>query len=117
MTPRDDLIARLLSHRLRRASTNGKARSLGLERGLLAGVRNVEFDVRVTRDGYPIAYHDPLFKADDGTWCFVDDWDLAALRHQQAMRHLATLEEMCDCFATFAQPACALPCRRQGRRS
>lgn len=103
MTPRDDLIARLLSHRLR-GFDQWESTRLGLERGLLAGVRNVEFDVRVTRDGYPIAYHDPLFKADDGTWCFVDDWDLAALRHQQAMRHLATLEEMCDCFATFRSP-------------
>jgi Glycerophosphoryl diester phosphodiesterase family len=103
MTPRDDPLARLLSHRLR-GFDQWESTRLGLERALLTGVRNVEFDVRVTRDGHPIAYHDPFFKADDGAWCFVDDWDLAALRSQQAMRHLATLEEMCDCFATFRSP-------------
>jgi len=101
--PHDDLNRRLLSHRLRGFDQCESTR-LGLEHGLQAGVRNVEFDVRVTRDGCPIAYHDPFFKADDGRWCYVDDWDLAALRKQQALRQLATLEEMCACFATFRPP-------------
>jgi Glycerophosphoryl diester phosphodiesterase family len=103
MTPADGLIGRLLSHRLR-GFDRWESTRLGLERGLVTGVRHVEFDVRVTRDGCPVAYHDPFFKADDGTWCYVDEWDLTALRAQQALGQLATLEEMCACFAAFRSP-------------
>jgi len=107
MTPREILNERLLSHRLRGFDERESTR-LGLERALLSGVRNVELDVRVSRDGCPVAYHDPFFKADDGTWCYVDDWDLAALRRQQALRQLATLEEMCACFARLRAPDAVL---------
>jgi hypothetical protein len=100
MTPADGLLDHLLSHRLR-GFDRWESTRLGLERGLVTGVRHVEFDVRVTRDGCPVAYHDPFFKADDGKWCNIDEWDLAALRAQQALGHLATLEEMCACFAAF----------------
>ena len=103
MTPREILNERLLSHRLRGFDGQESTR-LGLERALLAGVRNVEFDVGVSRDGCPVAYHDPFFRADDGTWRYVDDWDLAALRKQRALRQLATLEEMCACFARLRVP-------------
>lgn len=92
-----DTAGRLLSHRLRGFDQRDSTR-LGLERALVAGVRQVEFDVRFTRDGHPVAYHDPLFKADDGTWHYLDEWDLAALRAQRAFSHLATLDEMCACF-------------------
>ena len=98
-----DNIGRLLSHRLRGFDLWDSTR-LGLERALIAGVRQVEFDVRFTRDGHPVAYHDPLFKADDGTWHYLDEWDLAPLRAQQAFSHLATLEEMCACFEALRTP-------------
>ncbi len=107
MTPTDARIDRLLSHRLR-GFDRWESTRLGLERGLMAGVRHAEFDVRVTRDGHPIAFHDPFFKADDGTWNYVDEWDLEALRAQQALSHLATLEEMCACFAAFRSPDAVL---------
>jgi glycerophosphoryl diester phosphodiesterase len=102
-----DNIGRLLSHRLRGFDLWDSTR-LGLERALIAGVRHAEFDVRFTRDGHPVAYHDPLFKADDGKWHYLDEWDLAPLRAQQAISHLATLEEMCACFATFRSPKALL---------
>jgi Glycerophosphoryl diester phosphodiesterase family len=103
MTPPDDLMDRLLSHRLRGFDRWDSTR-LGLENGLVTGVRHVEFDVRITRDGYLVVYHDPFFKADNGTWCFIEDWDFSALRAQQALGQLATLEEMCACFAAFRSP-------------
>jgi hypothetical protein len=102
-----DIIGRLLSHRLRGFDLWESTR-LGLERALIAGVRHAEFDVRFTRDGHPVAYHDPLFKADDGSWHYLDEWDLAALRAQDAFSQLATLEEMCTCFATFRSPEALL---------
>lgn len=107
MTPTDGLIGRLLSHRLR-GFDRWESTRLGLERGLIAGVRHAEFDIRFTRDGHPVAYHDPFFKADDGTWNYVDEWDLAMLRTQQALAQLATLEDMCACFAAFRSPPALL---------
>src|SRR5579864_4824918 len=103
MTPPEGLIGRLLSHRLRGFDRWDSTR-LGLEHGLVAGVQHVEFDVRISRDGSLVVHHDPFFKADDGTWCLIRDWDLAALRAQQALGRLATLEEMCACFAAFRSP-------------
>src|SRR6187402_2627002 len=96
--PADGLKKRLLSHRLR-GFDDRESTCSGLERALAAGVRHVEFDVRVTRDGQLVACHDSFFKADDGSWQYVDAWDLAALRAQRAMRGLATVDEMCACFA------------------
>ena len=98
--PETDKVGRLLSHRLR-GFDEWDSTQLGLQRALEAGVRNAEFDVRFTRDGQAVAYHDPLFRANDGAWHFVDEWELAALRTQAAFPHLATLEEMCACFAEF----------------
>jgi Glycerophosphoryl diester phosphodiesterase family len=103
MRSHDSLIDHLLSHRLR-GFDDVESTRLGLERGLKAGVRNVEFDVRVTRDGCPIAYHDPFFLADDGNWSFVDQWDFAALRSQRSLARIATLEDMCRCFSDFQSP-------------
>jgi hypothetical protein len=105
--PADGLKDRLLSHRLRGFDVRDSTCN-GLERALAAGVHHVEFDVRVTGDGHPIAYHDPFFKADDGTWQYIDAWDLAALRAQQVMKGLATLDEMCVCFAAHRGPDCWL---------
>jgi len=99
----DSLQQHLLSHRLRGFDTR-ESTVLGLKNGLLAGACNAEFDVRMTRDGHPIAFHDPFFKADDGTWRYVDESDLAALRRQSALPSLATLEEMCGCFAEYRTP-------------
>jgi len=103
----DNSVGRLLSHRLR-GFDRWDSTCLGLERALIAGVRQTEFDVRFTRDGHPVAYHDPLFKADDGSWHYVDEWDLEALRAQAAFSQLATLEEMCACFANFRSPQARL---------
>ncbi len=101
MTPIDvDKVGRLLSHRLR-GFDEWDSTQLGLQRALRAGVRNAEFDVRFTRDGQAVAYHNPLFRANDGAWHFVEEWELAALRTQAAFPHLATLEEMCACFAEY----------------
>jgi glycerophosphoryl diester phosphodiesterase family protein len=94
----DGLITKLLSHRLRGFDDFDSTRS-GLERGLAAGARHVEFDVRFTADDHLIAYHDPFFRADDGAWHYVGEWKLADLRTQQTMSRLATLEEMCAAFA------------------
>jgi hypothetical protein len=105
--PAEDRAWRLLSHRLRGFDRWDSTR-LGLERAMTAGVRNAEFDVRFTRDGYPVAFHDPMFRADDGSWQFVDGWDLAKLRTQKAFAELATLEEMCVCFADFRSPGARL---------
>jgi len=107
MTSIDNSIERLLSHRLR-GFDEWESTRLGLENALIAGVRQTEFDVRVTRDGHPVAYHDPIFKADDGSWHYLDEWDLAELRAQNVFSHLATLEEMCACFAAFRRPEALL---------
>jgi len=101
--PEADKVGRLLSHRLR-GFDEWDSTQLGLQRALEAGVPNAEFDVRFTRDGQAVAYHDPLFRANDGAWHFVDEWELAALRTQTAFPHLATLEQMCACFAQFRGP-------------
>ncbi len=98
---------RLLSHRLRGFDGQESTR-LGLERALIAGVRNCEFDVRFTRDGHPVAYHDPLFKANDGSWQYIDTWDFAALRTQEAFDQVATLEDMLACFVEFRRPRAVL---------
>jgi len=102
-----DIAGRLLSHRLRGFDQWDSTR-LGLERALAAGVRQVEFDVRFTRDGRAVAYHDPLFKGDDGKWHYLAECDLAELRAQQAISHLATLEEMCACFKARRSPEALL---------
>jgi hypothetical protein len=102
MVPTDGLIARLLSHRLR-GFDEWESTRLGLERGLSAGAHHVEFDVRATRDNHLVAHHDPFFEAGDGTWHYIDEWDLATLRAQH-LSQLATLEEMCGCFAAFRSP-------------
>jgi len=103
MADTEALAGRVLSHRLRGFDRRESTRR-GLELGLKAGIRHAEFDVRVTRDGHPIAYHDPFFRADDGTWQYIDEWDLAALRGQQSLSPLATLEDMCACFGEFGRP-------------
>lgn len=102
MKPADNLLDHLLSHRLR-GFDRWESTRLGLERGLKVGVRNVEFDVRFTSDRCPIAYHDPFFRTDDRSFGYVDEWSLEALRRQQALAHLATLQDMCVCFAAFRQ--------------
>jgi hypothetical protein len=103
MTPRDGLIDHLLSHRLRgfdQVESTGR----GLEEALKAGARHMEFDVRFTEDGCPVAYHDTVFKPDRGATSYIDKWPLAALRSQRSLRHMATLEDMCKCFADFRTP-------------
>ena len=107
MTYIDNRTARLLSHRLRGFDRRDSTR-LGLEHALIAGVRQVEFDIRFTRDGKPVAYHDPIFKADDGKWHYINEWELSALCAQGAFWQLATLEEMCACFKTFQSPGTLL---------
>jgi hypothetical protein len=103
----EERFGRLLSHRLRGFDERESTR-LGLERALTAGIRNFEFDVRLTGDGQAIAWHDPLFRADDGSWQYIADWDLAALRAQQSLAGLATLGEMCACFREFRTPGALL---------
>lgn len=99
----DALTGRILSHRLRGFDRCESTRR-GLELGLKAGIHHAEFDVRFTRDGHPVAYHDPFFQADDGRWSYIDEWDLAALRGQRNLSELATLEDMCACFQEFRGP-------------
>jgi Glycerophosphoryl diester phosphodiesterase family len=99
----DSLMPRLLSHRLRGFDSVDSTRH-GLERGLAAGVRHVEFDVRFTADGWPVVYHDPFFKADDGSWQYIHAWDHAVLRRQETMSRMATLEDMCATFAERRTP-------------
>src|SRR5579863_743154 len=103
MAVTDPLISHVLSHRLRGFDRRESTR-LGLEVGLKAGVRQAEFDVRFTRDGYPVAWHDPFFRADDGTWNYIDEWELSALRAQKNLAQLATLEDMFACFREFRSP-------------
>lgn len=103
MTPRDSLIDHLLSHRLRGFDQVESTRR-GLEEGLRAGVRHVEFDVRFTEDGCPVVYHDSVFMTDNGGTNYIDEWRLAALRSQRRLSHMATLEDMCKCFADFQAP-------------
>jgi glycerophosphoryl diester phosphodiesterase len=105
--PEEERFGRLLSHRMR-GFDDRESTARGLERALTVGVRNCEFDVRFTRDGHAVAWHDPLFRADDGTWQYIADWDLHALRGQKAMSELATLEEMCRCFRKFRGPEALL---------
>jgi hypothetical protein len=99
----DSLIDHLLSHRLR-GFDHAESTRLGLQEGLNAGVRHVEFDVRFTKGGCPVAYHDPFFMTDNGSTSYIDEWSLAALRSQRELSDLATLEDMCKCFADFHRP-------------
>jgi glycerophosphoryl diester phosphodiesterase len=98
----DDRVRRLLSHRLRGFAPVDSTLQ-AMKAALAAGVRHVEFDVRMTRDGALIAFHDPFFHAIDGSWQQVEDWDLEALRRQHHMQ-VATVEEMVACFAAGKTP-------------
>lgn len=100
MTLTEKRIEGLLSHRMRGFDRRDSTR-LGLAHALNAGVRQVEFDVRFTRDGHPVAYHDPLFKANDGSWRYIHECDLAALRAQRSLSELATLDEMFAIFTDY----------------
>lgn len=74
----------------------------GLACALDEGVRHVEFDLRVTRDGQLVAFHDPSVKLDDGTWRYVDELSLTEMRQQSRCSNLATLDDMCRVFAENA---------------
>jgi hypothetical protein len=97
MTPGVPL-ACLASHRLRGFS--GQDSTLdGLRRALASRVRHIEFDLRLSRDGVLAVFHDPFFLADGGQWRFIGEMDLAALRVQPALKHMATFDEFCQCIA------------------
>lgn len=103
MYPDDDRRRRLLSHRLRGFAEH-ESTLKGMHAALGAGVQHVEFDVRVTRDGTLIAYHDPYFQTDDGAWQQVDEWDLKDLHAQSRMRHVPTAADMVARFAADMTP-------------
>lgn len=94
---------RVLSHRLRGFAPIESTLD-GMTAALAAGVRHVEFDARVTRDGALIAYHDPIFQADDGSWQQVEAWGREALVGQRRMRHVPTVAEMVARFAVGRTP-------------
>jgi glycerophosphoryl diester phosphodiesterase len=93
----------LLSHRLR-GFDQRESTLAGLAAALAAGALHVEFDVRETRDRVLIAFHDPFFRADDGSWQRVEDWESVALREQSTMRHVARVADLVQAFAAAAGP-------------
>jgi glycerophosphoryl diester phosphodiesterase len=97
----------LLSHRLRGFDRHENTLA-GLTAALAAGVLHVEFDARDTRDGVLVAVHDPVFKADDGSWQRVRDWEFEALRGQGTMRHICRVVDLVGAFAAAAGPEARL---------
>jgi glycerophosphoryl diester phosphodiesterase len=63
----------------------------GLQKALEIGVDEIEFDVRVTRDGVPVLYHDATILESNG-----DKYPLAHYDYSELKKHkpdLATLKE------------------------
>jgi glycerophosphoryl diester phosphodiesterase len=102
MPTEEDRSGRLLSHRLR-GFAPVESTLQAMTTALAAGVRHVEFDVRATRDGTLIAYHDPFFRAGNGSWQQIDVWDFEALRRQPHMG-VATVADMVARFAAGRTP-------------
>ncbi|NOT70783.1 MAG: glycerophosphodiester phosphodiesterase [Hyphomicrobium sp.] len=91
----------LLSHRLR-GFDERESTAIGVARALAKRIAHVEFDVRATRDGKLVAFHDPFFEDDSSQWQFIDSLTLTELQKQKSLSHLATLDEVCRVFAAEA---------------
>jgi len=95
-------ISRLISHRFRGFSPRENTLD-GLMAALDFGVQQIEFDIRVTRCGTPIIYHDehaPDAQNRQHMLCDIMDSDRAALGGRFA--HMPTAEAL---FATIAKHA------------
>jgi hypothetical protein len=92
---------RLLSHRLR-GFDDRESTVAGMVRALTAGVCHVEFDLRQTKDGELVAFHDPFIEVGPADWPFVDQLTLGELQACPSGRVIPTLADMARAFAQNA---------------
>lgn len=93
----------LVSHR---GNTDGSERTgysngmAALEDAIRAGMRWIEIDLSITRDGDVVLEHDPVFFGPDGRKIHVETLSLEQLRQFPGKQHTVTLEEVLDRFGT-----------------
>ncbi len=93
---------KLLSHRFRGFSEMENSLQ-GMINALQAGVKNIEFDIRVTADNQLIAHHDPDFVCPDGTRRKVRDCTLEDIVNMMGAKQPVTLERLVLEFSRHKQ--------------
>lgn len=93
---------RLLSHRLRGFDRH-ESTVAGLKAALAREVRHVEFDVRLTKDGRFLTFHDPFVLDDHGGYHNIGELTIEEIRTRCHIDHAPFLDEMLECFRKNAK--------------